>query len=140
MTRARKSLIWLIAVLIGLVIFYSMFEYTLVPELRERVAGSAAKQGSELGALLFETRGCSGCHALGKLSSATFGPDLSLIAEMASANEIRDSIANPDAKISENCPNGPCSAGLMPAFSDILDEHEIDALVTFLQEYSHEEL
>ncbi len=102
--------------------------------------GTEAKGGAELGKLLFDTRGCSGCHTLGSLSDSTIGPDLTTIAVTTSASEIKVSIVNPDAAISENCLNGPCAGGLMPVFGDILDEREIEALVAFLLEYGAREI
>jgi mono/diheme cytochrome c family protein len=138
MARIRKLLagfVLSVIVAIGLISLYTLFEYTLVSDLRERIAGADAKDGVDLGGLLFDTRGCSGCHSLGSLSNATIGPDLSTIADTASAGEIRASIVNPDAVISGNCLNQPCPVGLMPDFGEILDEREIDALVAFLLQY-----
>lgn len=143
MFRARKLLAWFVltvAVAIGLISLYTVFEYTLVSDLRERIAGAHAKDGVVLGRLLFDTRGCSACHSLGSLSSSTIGPDLSAIAVTASASEIRASIVNPDAEISGNCVNQPCPAGLMPDFGEILDARDIDALVAFLMQHSSGEL
>ena len=138
MSRARKLFAWFVlsvTVAVGLVSLYTLFEYTLVPDLRERIAGADAKDGVVLGRLLFDTRGCSACHSLGSLSSSIIGPDLSAIAVTASASEIRASIVNPDAEISGNCVNLPCPAGLMPDFGEILDERDIGALVAFLLQY-----
>ncbi len=89
----------------------------------------------ELGRLLFNTRGCVGCHSLGTISNSTIGPDLNNIAVTASASEIRASIVDPDVEISENCLSQWCPAGLMPDFGEILDERDIDAFVEFLLEY-----
>lgn len=138
MTKHRTIIIWLLVSLVGatgLIALYTKFEYTLVSEVRERMGGADSKEGAALGELLFHTRGCSSCHTLGNLSIARFGPDLTGIGVTASASEIRSSIIDPDAAISQNCPDGPCTAGLMPAFGQILDEHEIDALVAFLLAY-----
>ncbi len=138
MSRSRKLLVWSglsVAVAIGLVALYTAFEYTLVPDIREGLAGAEAKDGVALGRLLFETRGCSGCHSLGSLSSSTIGPDLTGIATDASASEIAASIVDPDAEISTNCDGQPCPAGQMPRFGEILDEREIRALVDFLMQY-----
>lgn len=139
MSRARKLLAWFflsVTVAIGLISLYTVFEYTLVSDLRERIAGADAKDGVVLGRLLFDTRGCSACHSLGSLSSATIGPDLSAIALTASPSEIRASIVNPDAEISANCVTQPCPAGLMPDYGEILGERDIDALATFLMQHS----
>jgi len=124
-----------VAVAIGLVALYTVFEYTLVPDIRESISGSKDMDGVALGGILFETRGCSGCHSLDGVSSSNIGPDLTAIAVDASASEIAASIVDPDAEISMNCDGQPCPAGLMPRFGEILDEREIGALVEFLQLY-----
>ena len=138
MSRSVKFLAWLalsVAIAIGLIAVYSVFEYTLVPDVRERLAGAQTKDGVALGRLLFETRGCSACHSLGSLSTSNIGPELTAIAATMSAGEIAVSIAEPDAEISTKCVGKPCPAGLMPAFGEILDEREINALVAFLLQY-----
>ena len=138
MSRLRKFFVWFVccfAIVVGLITVYSVFEYTLVPDIRERIAGAAEKDGVALGRLLFETRGCAACHTLGSLSTSSIGPELTAIAENASPTEIAESIVDPDAEISTNCGNKPCSAGLMPQFGEILDEREISALVAFLLQY-----
>ena len=143
MSRSRKLIVWSglsIAIAIGLVALYTVFEYTLVPDIREGIAGAKAKDGVALGRLLFETRGCSGCHSLGDLSSSTIGPDLTAIAVDASAREIAASIVDPDAEISMNCDGQPCAAGLMPKFGEILDAREVSALVEFLLQYGRGKL
>ena len=139
MTKRRKIIVRILlslVVIVGLISLYTEFEYTLVSELRESFADADSTEGAALGELLFQTRGCSGCHVLGNLGNATFGPDLTPIVSTATASEIRASITNPNENISENCPDGPCVADLMPAFGEFLDEREIDALVTFLLAYT----
>ena len=120
---------------IGLITLYTAFEYTLVSDVRERIAGAQTKEGVELGALLFETRGCSACHTLNGISISSIGPDLTGIATVASEAQIAESIVDPDAEISENCGGQACSRGLMPRFGDILDDREVTALVEFLSRY-----
>ena len=139
MTKRRKIVIRILlglVVIVGLISLYTEFEYTLVSELRESFADADSTEGAALGELLFQTRGCSGCHTLGNLGSATFGPDLTSIVLTATAREIRASITDPNERISENCPDGPCVADLMPAFGEFLDEREIEALVSFLLAYT----
>lgn len=134
----KRSLRWLLITVAGLVIvlgLYIRFEYTLVPEVREFFAGADQKQGAELGLLLFQTRGCAGCHTLGALSNSSIGPDLSGLSERSTPEQIRVSIANPEEEISNNCPDGACRPGLMPVYQDILTAQEIDALVLMLTEY-----
>jgi len=69
------------------------------------------------------------------------GPDLSDIGSVAadavegmSAEEfIHESIVDPNAFIAEECPTGPCPAGVMtPNLADILSPDEIDAIVGYL--------
>ncbi len=141
MTKGRKIVVWVslsLVVIVGLISLYTEFEYTLVSELRESFADADSTEDAALGELLFQTRGCSGCHTLGNLGSATFGPDLTSIAMTATASAIKASIIDPNAVIAENCPNGPCVANLMPAFGEFLDEREIEALVTFLLAYTRQ--
>ena len=143
MAGLKKSLAWFglsVVVAIGIISLYTVFEYTLVSDLRERIAGAPAKEGVALGVLLFNTRGCVGCHSLETFSNSTIGPDLNNIAVTATAREIRASIVDPDSVISENCLKQPCPVGLMPEFGDILDERDIDALVAFLLQYGGGEL
>lgn len=130
-----RILVWsgLVAALaVGAIAVYSAFEYTLVPELRERLAGAQDRDGIELGTLLFKTRGCAGCHALRGFSDATIGPDLSRIGIDSSPSQIRQSIVDPGAIVSVECGNEVCPSDLMPNYGEILDEREIDALVNFL--------
>lgn len=139
MTRLRKVIVGLslgLVTVIGILLLYTKFEYTLVSDIREGIAGADSQEGKTLGATLFGTRGCGSCHTLGKLFSGRFGPDLTKIAISATASEIKNSIVNPDGVISENCPDGPCVTGLMPNFGEILDDREIEALVVFLLESS----
>ena len=125
----------ILAAATGLIALYTAFEYTLVPDVRERLAGAQSKEGIELGMLLFQTRGCSGCHSLGDLSTSSIGPDLTEYASNATVAQITESIVNPDAEISEDCAGQPCAERQMPNFGDILDDREIEALVKFLSAY-----
>ena len=139
MFRSRKLFALLalsVAIAIGLIALYSVFEYTLVPEMRERIAKADDLDEVALGRLLFQTRGCAACHSLVRLSSSNIGPALNEVVANASADEIAASIVNPDAQISTRCVNMPCAAGIMPEFGNILDEREINALVAFLLQYS----
>ena len=46
---------------------------------------------------------------------------------------IRESIVDPEAFIVEECPLGPCAAGLMqPTFAQLMTEEEYEALVAYL--------
>lgn len=75
------------------------------------------------GRTLFTAKGCSGCHlGPGVEAGADVGPDLS--GGGADADDLRRSIADPDAEI---------VAGYPPVMPDLgLSAAEIDALVAFL--------
>lgn len=85
----------------------------------------ATQEGDpELGAAAYQNYGCNGCHGLPEeAGSATVGPWLGDIATNGSEridgysaqDYIYDSILNPNAFISPDCPTGPCTEpSLMP--------------------------
>jgi cytochrome c oxidase subunit 2 len=79
---------------------------------------------------LFTSNGCSGCHTLAKAgATAKVGPDLGKLGNV-SANFIRTSIEDPNAKITKGYkPN------IMPQdFKTKLSKQELDALVKYLLE------
>jgi mono/diheme cytochrome c family protein len=82
----------------------------------------------------FRASGCSGCHTIdGTSASGQIGPNLTSVASKGGADFIRVSIVDPGAEIAGNCPNGPCSAGIMPAnFGDVLLPADLDAIVDYL--------
>ncbi len=133
--RQRPVLKWLLIVLAAGILLVGLtiqFEYTLIPEAKELLAGSDEKQGLELGRLLFATRGCNGCHQFRDIAGTAIGPDLTDIAARADHADVRHSILNPEAEISEHCRSGPCPIGLMPGYAGILDDRQIEALVMLL--------
>ncbi len=88
------------------------------------------------GQQVFLSRGCTGCHAMEGLSTATIGPNLTKIGTVAatrvpaqSAEEyIRESILNPSAHVVEGYLDN-----LMPKnFGDLIPATELDDLVTYL--------
>lgn len=131
----RKMLLWVVAVIgllaVGLAL-YIRFEYTLVPELREAIAGTDEKAGAELGRVLFRTRGCAGCHTLEGTSESSIGPDLTNLATRATRAAVMESIAEPDATIATNRGERECAAGLMPRYGELLGPREIEALTEYL--------
>ena len=86
---------------------------------------------------------CIGCHTIPGVPGANgmVGPDLSNIGvegatyiEGMSAEEyIRQSIVDPEAFITPECPTGPCPSGVMsPAFAQMLSPEELDGIVAYL--------
>jgi hypothetical protein len=63
------------------------------------------------------------------------GPNLNQVGSRLTLAEIKDSIINPNAVISQNCPAGPCAPGLMPQnFGERFTPEQLDTLATFLSE------
>jgi mono/diheme cytochrome c family protein len=93
-----------------------------------------AQGDPEAGAMVFETKGCGGCHAFEPAnSSGQTGPpldDLAGLAEKAGQpveEFTRQSITQPGAYIEEGFPDG-----VMPAWSGT--EQELNDLVAFLNQ------
>ncbi len=98
----------------------------------------------------FAKGGCGACHVIPGVKNATgtIGPDLSEIGLIASQQIaspdykgkakialefLHEALLEPDAHISTECPGGPCSSGLMPAYTvDSLGENELEAMVKFM--------
>lgn len=92
--------------------------------------------------------GCGACHTIEGVEGATgqVGPDHTHIATKAEelAQELglsgpreylRQSIVEPNAHVSEDCPTGPCTSGIMPAnFGDQFSEEQINDMVAFLMQ------
>jgi mono/diheme cytochrome c family protein len=74
---------------------------------------------------------CSSCHTLAAAhASATTGPDLDQVLPGMSAAEIKQSIVDPNAKITPGY-----SAGIMPqVFGQTISKSDLDALIGFLQD------
>ncbi|MGH2621163.1 MAG: c-type cytochrome, partial [Anaerolineales bacterium] len=85
---------------------------------------------------IFANAGCVACHTLPALGAAgQVGPDLSELGSRLTPDEIRRSILFPDEQLAQNCPTGPCLAGLMPkAFGESLSALQLETLVAFLSE------
>ena len=111
---------------------YTKFEYTLVPDVRELFSDVERYNSVAYGELLFQTRGCSGCHAFGGHSQAAICPDLTGIASRRDAEDVRTSIIEPDLVIASGCSPAPCTKGLMPNYGDILNTEQVEALLAFL--------
>lgn len=98
----------------------------------------------------FTKGGCGACHAVPGIPGAVgvIGPDLSSISTVAethiadsaytgkaktSEEYILESITDPEAFLSHDCPTGMCQPGLMPAnLADLLTGNEIRTIVSYL--------
>jgi len=114
----------------------------------EQAVGSASATGGELvqgntAEEILTAAGCTGCHTIGAIGVPQgIGPDLSTIGASMDAEEIRKSIIDPDAVISEACPGkgeggnqvtGPCPPALMPKdYGQKLNATQMEMLVMFL--------
>ena len=94
--------------------------------------GQAGQGGDQAGAgkAVFTEQGCGGCHALADAGTAgTSGPALDESLQNASADEIRRSIVEPNAEITEGF-----QANIMPPYKDRIPPEQLDALVDYLEE------
>ena len=98
----------------------------------------------------FAKGGCGACHVIPGVKNATgtIGPDLSEIGLIASQQInspdyegkaenalafLHEALLEPDAHLSTDCSGGPCSSGLMPAYTaGSLGEDELEAMVKFM--------
>lgn len=97
-----------------------------------------------VGGELFKSEGCTSCHAIEGVSQSQVGPDLTHLGTVAEERAAeagvegaeaytRQSIVDPDAFITPECPAGPCAPGVMPqAFGKVLSKARISALVRYL--------
>jgi cytochrome c oxidase subunit 2 len=73
---------------------------------------------------------CASCHTLADASATgTTGPNLDEVVPDLSDAELKESIEDPDAKITEGF-----QPGLMPRYGDTLSPEQVDALVKYLKE------
>ncbi len=123
-------LVVILAVVIG---GYFAFRRTIIADVRESLMNVDTTDPLTYGAALFQTRGCTGCHTLTSANAAgDEGPNLDGIGSRHDADYIRTSIIDPNAVIADQCPEGACAAGIMPQFSSILNDTQVDALVIYL--------
>ena len=92
---------------------------------------------SELGKILYESKGCATCHTLdgsrsqGPTWKGLFGHSVKLVngqSVEADENYLRESILVPGAKVVAGYEN------VMPVFQGVLREREINALIAFIKE------
>jgi mono/diheme cytochrome c family protein len=85
------------------------------------------------GGQVFASNGCAGCHTLAAAKAAgTTGPNLDEVLPGMSAAEIKQSIVDPNAKITPSYP-----PNVMPGnFGTAISPPDLAALVKFLQKYA----
>ena len=85
---------------------------------------------------LFVNGGCNGCHQFDPVGAVGgVGPNLNDVGSRLSVDEITQSIVEPNAVTAENCPAGPCVAGVMPQyFGERLTPEQIETLAGYLAE------
>ena len=99
------------------------------------LAGSTAEE-------ILAGAGCVGCHKIGSLGTPQgVGPDLTGLGAKMTAEEIRQSILDPDAEVSEHCPKkdeagnqttGACTPGIMPKdYGQKLSAAQLETLVIY---------
>jgi len=104
---------------------------------------------ADRGKLVFNANGCGGCHTVEGVSTGSIGPNLSHIATVA-ADRLKDpnytgqakdvpgylweSIVQPNAYITPQCPTGPCPSGVMPQnFGQSIAQESLTDLVGYLE-------
>lgn len=135
--RANKKVQVTVAGLLMLFVLtgaYLSLRYTVVAGALESFSSVNKDDPIAYGAVLFGTRGCAGCHSLQKAGSGgDTGPNLNPL-QGQNANYIRTSIVAPAAVVAPVCPEGPCEAGVMPNYGNILNGAQVDALVVYLRD------
>jgi cytochrome c oxidase subunit 2 len=93
--------------------------------------GGAAQGVAAEGKQIFDEQGCSGCHTLEAAgATGTIGPNLDENLPGQSADQIRNSIIDPDAELAAGF-----NQGIMPDnFGDALSDKQLDTLVQFLRQ------
>ncbi len=116
----------------GVYVFTNL-QFTAIADFREAVLGSSPAEPLEYGRTLFRTRGCAGCHEANDVgAAAVLGPNLSAIARRADGPYLRRALIRPDEVIAGLCNNAACPAGVMPAYGEILNVQQINALVDYM--------
>jgi mono/diheme cytochrome c family protein len=104
---------------------------TETTQTTETTEATKEEDGGAGGEQLFVDSGCGSCHTLSAAgATGQVGPNLDEVAPDLSVAEIRDSIVNPDANITEGF-----SAGVMPQdYGDQLSQQEIDTLANYISQ------
>jgi cytochrome c oxidase subunit 2 len=92
--------------------------------------GGGETDGKTLFTEAAQPTSCKSCHTLADAdATGTTGPNLDEVVPDLSEAQLKESIENPDAEITEGF-----QAGLMPRYGDSLSPEQVDALVTYLKE------
>jgi len=92
--------------------------------------GGGETDGKTLFTEAAQPTACKSCHTLADAgATGTTGPVLDKVVPDLSEAEIKQSIQDPDAKITEGF-----QPGLMPRYGDSLSDEQVDALVKYLKE------
>jgi cytochrome c oxidase subunit 2 len=91
--------------------------------------GAAATGGADLGKQIFDNQGCGSCHTLAAAgATGQVGPDLDKVLGSLDAEFIRQSIADPNAVVTEGY-----QPDVMPkTYGEQLSGEQLDALVEYL--------
>jgi cytochrome c oxidase subunit II len=92
--------------------------------------GGGETDGKTLFTDAAQPQACDSCHTLADAgATGTTGPDLDKVLADLSEEQIRESIVEPDAEVTEGF-----APGLMPRYGDTLSQEQVDALVEYLME------
>ena len=92
--------------------------------------GGGETDGETLFTDAAQPQACDSCHTLADAgATGTTGPDLDAALADLSEEQIRESIVEPDAEVTEGF-----APGLMPRYGDTLSQEQVDALVEYLME------
>jgi cytochrome c oxidase subunit 2 len=92
--------------------------------------GGEETDGKTLFTTAAKPSACSSCHTLADAgATATIGPNLDQVVPKLSAAEVKQSIEDPNAKITEGY-----QPDIMPQFGETLSAAQVDALVKYLKE------
>jgi len=113
---------------------YYTLRFTILAAGTERLSSVDTNDMAAHGELLFQTRGCAGCHTLYKADAhGDTGPNLDTRTQYPQ-DYLYTAIANPNSAIVPDCPEGACRADVMPPYAQILSEAQINALVSYIRD------
>lgn len=96
---------------------------------------TACRSGDpEKGKVLFQSRGCSYCHTMGK--GKRQGPDLENVRDRYERQELQKWLTDPEIVYKEKS-RRPLNRGFSPMPRVALTEKEINDLVAYLEERKH---